>query len=66
MRLKSVRRRQLLSSLRLRRERGQSTTEYVLILAMLVLPIATAFNQFRSVLRAVLSAFCSLLEGPGL
>jgi len=46
-------------------ERGQATTEYVLLLALVVLPIALAFNKLRDVIRDLLAALNSLVFGPG-
>jgi len=48
------------------RQVGQSTTEYALILAMLVLPIAATFNRIRTVLKALLAALNTYLYGPGM
>ena len=46
-------------------ERGQATTEYVLLLALVVVPIAFVFNQMRSVLRDLLDTLVTLVVGPG-
>jgi Flp pilus assembly pilin Flp len=47
-------------------ERGQATTEYVLLLALVVLPVAFAFNKLRDVMRDLLATFNSLVFGPGI
>ncbi len=46
-------------------QRGQATTEYILIVAMLVIPIAVAFNKLRDVLADLLQALFVLVQGPG-
>ena len=45
--------------------RGQATTEYVLLLALVVMPVALAFNQMRNVLRSLLDMLIKLVIGPG-
>lgn len=50
---------------RIARERGQATTEYILIIAMLVIPIAVAFNKMREVLADLLDSLFLLVYGPG-
>lgn len=46
-------------------ERGQATTEYVLLLALVVLPIAFAFNKLKDVMRDLLDTLNKLVIGPG-
>ena len=46
-------------------ETGQATTEYVLLVALVVLPVAIAFNKLQSVLRDLLDTLHSLVFGPG-
>jgi Flp pilus assembly pilin Flp len=46
-------------------ERGQATTEYVLLVALVVLPVAIAFNKLQEVLRDLLDTLNGLVSGPG-
>lgn len=50
----------------LRDERGQATTEYVLLVALVVLPVSLAFNKMRAVLRDLLATLNELVFGPGI
>lgn len=47
-------------------ESAQATSEYVLLLALVVLPIAIAFNRLKAVLRDLLDSLNNLVAGPGL
>lgn len=47
------------------RQSGQATTEYVLLLALIIVPLVAAFRQFGVVLRTLLGALNSLVFGPG-
>lgn len=48
------------------RQLGQATTEYMLIIAILVLPMAAAFNRIRTALKSLLAALNAYLHGPGM
>jgi Flp pilus assembly pilin Flp len=47
-------------------ERGQATTEYVLILALFIVPVALIFRQLSSVFRELLDSLNRLVMGPGI
>lgn len=47
-------------------DRGQATTEYVLILALFIVPVALIFRQLASVFRDLLDALNRLVMGPGI
>lgn len=47
------------------RAAGQATTEYVLILALIVIPIAAAFRLFKDIFRDLLVELNRLVIGPG-
>ena len=46
-------------------ETGQATTEYVLLLAFIVVPLAFVFNKLQGVLKNMLVALNNLVIGPG-
>jgi Flp pilus assembly pilin Flp len=46
-------------------EGGQATTEYVLILALFIVPVALVFKQLSSVFRDLLDSLNRLVMGPG-
>jgi Flp pilus assembly pilin Flp len=46
-------------------DRGQATTEYVLILALFIVPVALIFKQLSSVFRDLLDSLNRLVMGPG-
>ncbi len=50
----------------LRDEQGQAITEYILIVGLIVLPIAIAFNTLRNPLRGYLDRIAKLFAGPGI
>lgn len=41
-------------------------TEYILIIGLIVIPIAIAFNMIRSPLRGYLDRIARLFAGPGI
>jgi len=47
-------------------DRGQATTEYVLILALFIVPVALIFRQLASVFRDLLDSLNRLMMGPGI
>jgi Flp pilus assembly pilin Flp len=47
------------------RQRGQAATEYILIIGLIVLPLAMAFNGLQDVLKDLLKEIARLLSGPG-
>ena len=49
----------------LRDEKGQAMTEYILIVALIILPIAAVFNAIRAPLRGYLARIVALFTGPG-
>lgn len=49
----------------LRDESGQSATEYILIIGVIVIPLAVAFNELADVLKETLNRIARLLYGPG-
>lgn len=49
-----------------KRAAGQATTEYILIIGLIVIPIAVAYNRLAEVLRGLVRSICMLLYGPGL
>lgn len=50
----------------LRDESGQAMTEYILIIALIILPIAAVFNLIRNPLRGYLQRIAELFTGPGI
>lgn len=48
-----------------KRESGQATSEYVLLIALIVIPIAAVFREFREVFRDLLDTLNRLVIGPG-
>ena len=50
----------------LREDRGQAMTEYILIIALITLPLAAVFNAIRSPLRGYLERIVRLFSGPGI
>lgn len=49
----------------LRDDRGQSATEYILIIGLIVVPLAIAFNELQDVLKATLNRIAKLFSAPG-
>jgi Flp pilus assembly pilin Flp len=49
-----------------RDERGQAATEYVLIVGLVGLAIALAFNKIQESLKALLARIVSMMNGPGI
>ena len=45
---------------------GQSTTEYVLLIALIILPIAEAIRRMKDPLIDLADSLCKLIDGPGL
>lgn len=48
-----------------RNETGQSATEYILVVGLVVVPMAIAFNELQEVLRDLADKLTKLLYGPG-
>lgn len=46
-------------------ERGQATSEYVLLIALVIVPLALVFRQLAAVFRGLLDSLNRLLMGPG-
>lgn len=46
-------------------ERGQAATEYILIIGLIVVPLAVAFNALQDVLKSMLMNLARLFSGPG-
>jgi len=46
-------------------ERGQAATEYILVIGLIVVPIAIAFNSLQDVLKNMLKDVARLISGPG-
>ena len=46
-------------------ERGQAATEYILVIGLIVIPLAIAFNSVQDVLKDMLKDLARLLSGPG-
>ncbi|HYH09645.1 MAG TPA: hypothetical protein VEK11_21530 [Thermoanaerobaculia bacterium] len=46
-------------------ESGQATTEYVLILALFIVPVALVYRRLAAVFRDLLDSLNRLLMGPG-
>ena len=46
--------------------RGQATTEFILLIGLIAIPIAVAYNLLAEVVRDYLVEVCKLLYGPGL
>lgn len=44
---------------------GQSTSEYVLLVALIIVPLARVFREFGEVLKKLLVLLNSLVFGPG-
>lgn len=44
---------------------GQSTSEYVLLVALIIVPLARVFREFGEVLKELLVLLNSLVFGPG-
>lgn len=44
---------------------GQSATEYILIIGLVVVPMAIAFNELQEALRDLSNKLARLLFGPG-
>lgn len=49
----------------LRDSAGQSATEYVLVIGLVVVPMAIAFNELQEALRELAEKLVKLLYGPG-
>ena len=47
-------------------EAGQSTTEYILLLALVIVPVAAAIEKLKDPLINFADAINRLLDGPGL
>jgi Flp pilus assembly pilin Flp len=48
-----------------RDEQGQAATEYILIIGLIVIPLAIAFNSIQDVLKDMLKDLARLFSGPG-
>ncbi len=46
-------------------ESGQAATEYILIIGLIVVPLALAFNELQEILKAVVNRIAKLMYGPG-
>ena len=46
-------------------EWGQAATEYILIIGLIVIPLAIAFNSIQDVLKDMLKDLARLFSGPG-
>ena len=46
-------------------ERGQAATEYILIIGLIIIPLAIAFNSLQDVLKDILKDLAQLFSGPG-
>lgn len=46
-------------------EAGQSATEYILIIGLVVVPMAIAFNELQEAIKALSDKLAKLLYGPG-
>ena len=44
---------------------GQSATEYILVIGLIIVPLAIAFNELADVLKALLVRIGNLMYGPG-
>lgn len=49
-----------------RDERGQAVTEYILIIGLIVVPLAVAFNKLQGKIKAFFDGMAKLLYGPGI
>lgn len=49
----------------LRDEHGQALTEYILIVGLVVIPIAVAFNRLQNPLKTLLEKVANYFVGPG-
>jgi Flp pilus assembly pilin Flp len=48
------------------RERGQAATEYILIIGLVVVPMAIAFNRIAGYVKDALLRIAKLFWGPGI
>ena len=64
-RLTNLTRRLALLRAFVRDERGQAATEYILIIGLIVIPLAIAFNSIQDVLKDMLKDLARLFSGPG-
>jgi Flp pilus assembly pilin Flp len=46
-------------------DRGQAATEYILVIGLIIIPLAVAFNSFQDVLKTMLKDLALLFSGPG-
>jgi Flp pilus assembly pilin Flp len=46
-------------------EAGQSATEYILIIGLVVVPMAIAFNELQEAIKGLSNKLARLLFGPG-
>lgn len=46
-------------------ERGQAATEYILVIGLIVVPLAIAFNSMQDILNDMLKRLARLFRGPG-
>jgi Flp pilus assembly pilin Flp len=46
-------------------EKGQSATEYILIIGLVIVPMALAFNEMLGAVKALVNKMARLLFGPG-
>jgi Flp pilus assembly pilin Flp len=49
----------------LRDEHGQAATEYILVIGLVVIPLAIAFNKLSGILKEVVNRIAKLMYGPG-
>ncbi|HVT45100.1 MAG TPA: hypothetical protein VMT00_11990 [Thermoanaerobaculia bacterium] len=47
-------------------QRGQAVTEYILIVGLIAIPIAIAFNNLQTVIKKLVTTVNVLLNGPGI
>jgi Flp pilus assembly pilin Flp len=46
-------------------ESGQAATEYILVIGIIIIPLAVAFNELQGVLKNLLKDLARLFSGPG-
>ena len=46
-------------------DQGQAATEYILLIGLIVLPLAIAYNKLRTGLKELFDSLGELLRGPG-
>lgn len=46
-------------------DEGQAVTEYILLVGLIVVPLAVAYNKLRNGLKGLFEALGKLMRGPG-